>query len=154
MLNAKFGAAFTVRQVSSMVTERGWAGRRREAKGAAILAINDRQDLIAAAARANPDREVAKDVVAGQLRIGQKIMQRAETYVDTASSGKSLSSAASAARSGVALARGALGLDLAGGTRPAVHFNFGFARGPDSPFMQPDQAQKPVIEVDAEPANS
>ena len=127
MVNSKFGSSFSVRQISSMLTERGWAGRRREAKSAAILAVNDRQDQIAAAGRADVDRGVADEVVSGQLRIGQKIMRRAEIYVDTASSGKSLSSAASAARSGVALARGALGLDLPGAAHGLVNFNFNFA---------------------------
>jgi hypothetical protein len=148
-LNTKFGTTFTARQVSAMVVERGWSSRRKQARAAATLAVNDVSNQIATAATVLAKESVVNDILAGQLRLGQKIMHKAELYVETAGSGKSLASATSAARGGVALARGAVGLDVPGAQPSTAVFNFTFARDSGSPFA-PRAVEPEVIEAEVE----
>jgi|ERR1017187_1301579 hypothetical protein len=132
-INEKFGTAFTPRQISSMLVERGLSKRRKLAKGKAILAANDQLSL---GVHQRPELATVRDIVAGHQRLGQKITAKAEHFVDTANSAKTLSSATSAARTGISIVRQACGLDNPGS--PVVSggpvFNFNFAHSPESPF--------------------
>jgi hypothetical protein len=132
-VNRKFGTNFTPRQISSMLVERGLSKRRKLAKGKAILAANDFTSLAAVHQRA--ELTTTRDIVAGHLRLGQKITAKAEHFVDVAASAKSLSSATGSARSGISIIRQALGLDDNTAQNPLRPvFDIHFARGPGSPF--------------------
>lgn len=132
-VNEKFGTTFTPRQISCMLVERGLSKRRKLGLGKAILAANDQISL---GVQNHPTLAIAKDIVAGHQRIGQKITAKAEQFVDSASSAKTLSSAASAAKVGISIIRQVLGLDSPGATLMQQnnclrHYD---PHGPDSPF--------------------
>ena len=109
-----------------MLGERGWSSRRKRASAVGALAANDFKNQ--AASHLTAEKQIALDIVSGQLRIGRRILVKAEEFVETATSAKTLSSAASAARSGAALARQAAGLDLPGAVPGIVAFDFSFAQ--------------------------
>lgn len=102
-LNAKFQTTFTARQISTMLVERGLSKRRKLAKGKAILAANDFTSLAAVQQRA--ELATTKEIVAGHLRLGQTITRKAQLFVESAPSAKTLSSASSAARTGISIVR-------------------------------------------------
>lgn len=133
-LNAKFQTTFTTRQISTMLVERGLSKRRKLAKGKAILAANDFTSLAAVQQRA--ELATTKDLVAGHLRLGRSITHKAQLFVESASSAKTLSSASSAARTGISIVRQACGLDSPGSSSGVPHatFNFNFAHSDASPF--------------------
>ncbi len=137
-VNEKFGTTFTPRQISAMLVERGLSKRRKLAKGRAILAAIDQGSVVA---HQKAELATTRDIAAGHLRLGQKITAKAEHFVDTSNSAKTLSSASGAARTGISIVRQVLGLDLPGApTANRPTFNFNFAHSPESPFSPENAA--------------
>lgn len=145
-LNIKYGTTFTSLQISQYAQDRGWTKRRKkDAERAAVLAdsssaiVRQKKQLVAQ----------HKDFLDAAARVGAKVIQKAETFVERAANAKELSAAATAARTGAEIYRKAVGLE---GNEPSLvnhgTINVSFASDPnESPFARAKIA--PVVEVDA-----
>lgn len=141
LVNAEFPELnVSVNQIHNVVRDRGWAKLRKKAQAGVPT-------LEQAIVEVQANRALAiKDIVDGHMNVGAAIVKKAAGFVDSATSAKTLSSAASAAKTGISIIRDALGL----GSHTSVShttLEFNFAHGPGSPFRQ-DRAQ--VVEVEAE----
>ena len=137
-------AGFTIKQVHNLVRDRGWSALRRKVQRGQAASVQ------AAIAEVGLDKASALKIhIEAHQRVGQKIVAKAEQFVDGATSAKTLSSAASAAKTGISIVRDALGL---GSPTSVSHptFNFNFAHGPDSPFVKKAQVEAPQpVDVEA-----
>lgn len=137
--NAKFpGLNVVKKQIYNLARDRGWTTIRREAK---IKALESSQDV----ALVQQEKTLAvQAMIDGHKRLGQKIAQKAELFVDGATSAKTLSSAASAAKTGISIVRDAMGLGShTSVSQSALTFNFAWSEG--SPFVA--KSVQPVEEA-------
>lgn len=132
---AKFqGIELEKGQLYNLVRDRGWSALRKKAR----LAAAPMQEAIASV---RTESSLAlKDMVSSHIRLGQKITEKAERFVDTAETAKTLSSAASAAKAGISIIREAAGLG-SGNHVSANGFDSRFSRSHLSPFERSQVAQ-------------
>lgn len=164
VLNAEFqadGLNVTPRQLSEYASTRNWGTKRKalrmkgEAK-ASQMVTKMANDL---AAKQAETIEKHKDFLETSVRLGGKIMTKAETIIGNATSARDLASAANAAAKGIEIYRKAVGIDdasLNGGNGAAGSGNtfiFNFARSADSPFSKPaeqNNAEQDETIIDAD----
>lgn len=135
--NLKFQTSFTAKQISSLLAERGLTKTRKLAKARVSATSN-----VAAVAEGIQKAAAAplKEMIEGHLRIGGIITSKAEKFAVEATSAKTLSSAASAARAGIAIVREAAGMTAGTVTIPLNISFFDPGRRSDlSPFSAAGQ---------------
>lgn len=147
------GLVLTSRQISEYVATRSWGKRKKalvtkgETKAAQLITTLATQ----MAAQKAEQLTKHKDFLETAVRIGGKVMTKAETIIDNTGNARDLASAANAAAKGIEIYRKAVGLDDSGGNggSPAgvTNFLFNFARGADSPFSKQPPAEEEETDV-------
>ena len=148
LMNERFGLKLEPLQISEYASYRGWTKRRKRDAERAIIIAESRK---AVAAQAKQLTSQHQDFLDASARVGAKIVQKAELFVERATDAKALSSAANAARTGTELYRKAVGLAT---DEPSSFVNKGvinvaFATSAESPFAK--AAKHQVIDVTPAP---
>ncbi len=126
MLNKKFGTAFTERQVQRLINDR-WSKRR--------TALLQRAEVrIEQAAERRAEKGLVNKMLDNFAERSAKGTSKALDMIERASTPRDLASAASAAKSLLAMTRSCLGIDGTDTRGPRVaNFNFNFAAAPIAP---------------------
>ena len=135
------GLKLSARQMSEYAATREWQSKKKaltirgEAKASQLVAQMGAQ---MAAQKLNA-LEKHKDFIDASIRIGGKVVQKAEAIIDTTNNAKDLSTAVNAAAKGIEIYRRAVGIDDPGSSsngNGSTNVFFNFARGADSPFTR------------------
>jgi hypothetical protein len=144
-VNEKFGTTYTKRQISALVSDQGWAKRRKIAR---VEAANSMDTAVLAQGHQRAELATIRDIVDGHARLGKVITAKAEKFAQDASSAKTLSSAASAARVGISIIRDALGLNSTSApTMPHAILTVNFAHSDESPFSSAGRERQRLAEM-------
>jgi hypothetical protein len=144
-LNTKFNTAFTTEQLSAKLSESGLSKRRKLAKSHAALAATDKVSL---GVNQRPELADIRAISAGHLKLGQTITAKAQVFAEAASSAKTLSSVASAARTGISIVRDVLGLNST--SAPSMNHSIltvNFAHSDESPFSPAGRERQRLAEM-------